>query len=471
LKQRQNVCSPSQSRKMDAEFDSADRECAFCYYDLHLSASGCSCCPEKYTCLAHAKQLCSCNLDKRFFLFRYDVSELNILADALGGKLSAIHRWGVSDLGLSLSSCVKREKVPDSTIARRSTDGPRRSYMAQASTVSLVTLSVCDEQKNNGNEMVNSGSPAPNHACSSAEQMKTGISPLKEPSEKNEVSCTQNNVTSQFPTVPFSTSGGSMKSVPGLVLGEHPQNNITSQFPTPPFSTGGSMKSVHGLVLGELHNKRPILVDNGTHMRPTLESPNNSNMLVRSNWNATPLHKDQVLISPEKNKSQACTSSIQQFAKTVSRVQSASQKAPASVFASKPLVSPSLLKNTCGSFSSGGGHLGHPNLGNQQPNGHQTRSEFPSGVEDRVTGHSAVLLHPTLENHNRSGGAQNGPRIANVVHRFKCSVEPLEIGYVLSGKLWCSSQAIFPKGLLSCGNLAYLHLSLFSIENHPVIVS
>ncbi|KAK3159414.1 hypothetical protein QOZ80_2AG0149820 [Eleusine coracana subsp. coracana] len=46
-------------------------------------------------------------------------------------------------------------------------------------------------------------------------------------------------------------------------------------------------------------------------------------------------------------------------------------------------------------------------------------------------------------------GAQKGPRIANVVHRFKCSVEPLEIGYVLSGKLWCSSQAIFPKGFKS----------------------
>ncbi|KAK3155529.1 hypothetical protein QOZ80_2BG0204370 [Eleusine coracana subsp. coracana] len=137
LKQRQNICSPSQSRKMDSEFDSTDRECAFCYYDLHLSASGCLCCREKYTCLTHAKQLCSCDWDKRFFLFRYDVSELNTLADALGGKLSAIHRWGVSDLGLSLSSCVKREKVQDSTTARKPTDGPRRSYMSQASTVSL----------------------------------------------------------------------------------------------------------------------------------------------------------------------------------------------------------------------------------------------------------------------------------------------------------------------------------------------
>ena len=82
LAQRQNICSPSQSRKMDAEFDSTDRECALCYYDLHLSASGCPCCPGKYTCLVHAKQLCSCDWDKRFFLFRYDINELNMLAEA-----------------------------------------------------------------------------------------------------------------------------------------------------------------------------------------------------------------------------------------------------------------------------------------------------------------------------------------------------------------------------------------------------
>uniref|UniRef100_A0A453KAY4 Uncharacterized protein n=1 Tax=Aegilops tauschii subsp. strangulata TaxID=200361 RepID=A0A453KAY4_AEGTS len=35
LAQRQNLCSPSQSRKMDAEFDSTDSESAFCYYDAH----------------------------------------------------------------------------------------------------------------------------------------------------------------------------------------------------------------------------------------------------------------------------------------------------------------------------------------------------------------------------------------------------------------------------------------------------
>ncbi|WJX84061.1 hypothetical protein P8452_66671 [Trifolium repens] len=51
---------------------------------------------------------------------------------------------------------------------------------------------------------------------------------------------------------------------------------------------------------------------------------------------------------------------------------------------------------------------------------------------------------------------QKGPRIANVVRRINCNVEPLEFGVVLSGKSWCSSQAIFPKGfrsLVRCINI------------------
>ncbi|TVU27776.1 hypothetical protein EJB05_19277, partial [Eragrostis curvula] len=431
LKQRQNICIPSQSRKMDAEFDSTDRECALCYYDLYLSASSCSCCPEKYTCLAHAKQLCSCDWDRRIFLFRYDINELNILADALGGKLSAIHRWGVSDLGLSLSSCVKREKVQESTTARRSTDGPRRSYMSPASTVSLVHSFVCNEQENNGHKMFNSASPEMNNVCLSPEQLKSGnISPSKEPCLENEVCCSQNDGISQFPSSHSS-------------------------------ALGGSMQNAHGLALSEHHNRRPALVDHGTNTKPTLESSNSSYRLMASNCNATPCHsyKDQILVTPDinasvmagKDNSRACTSSVQQFVKTVSRAQNTSQGAPVSVFASKPHVDPSVLKNTYTRFSSGGGHLGNPNLGNQQPNDGwlQTKSESTSGVEDRARGRSALLVAPSLENHNWNGGAQKGPRIANVVHRFKCSAEPLEIGYVLSGKLWCSRQAIFPKGFRS----------------------
>ncbi|KAL6631367.1 hypothetical protein ACP70R_028217 [Stipagrostis hirtigluma subsp. patula] len=479
LAQRQNICSPSQSRKMDAEFDSTDRECALCYYDLHLSASGCSCSPEKYACLVHAKQLCSCDWDKRFFLFRYDVNELNILADALGGKLSAIHRWGVSDLGLSLSSCVKRDNVQDSKTVRRSTDGPRRSYMSQASTVSLVPSSVCIEPKNNANKMLEIGSPCTNlfqksletnNAHPSVEQIKLGnVSPLKEPCMKNEFSSPTINSTSRQQ---YNEGIGGLKgSAPSLTVPS--SQSFSSNVVTRPLvASDESMRNVHGLAvfkdsretysrnrdctssLGEHHNRSPTMVDNGAKMTPGLESSNNSHRLTTSDCNATLCHsyKDQVLLTPEtdalvmiEKDSRHAHTTNQQFVNTVSRTQSSSQEALSSVSASNP----SVVKNPYGSFGSGRTHIGHPT--NQQLNDrwHQRKSEALSGVEVRARGHSAIIAQPAPENHSRNGIAQKGPRIANVVHRFKCSVEPLEIGSVLSGRLWSSSQAIFPKGFRS----------------------
>ncbi|XP_062233109.1 lysine-specific demethylase JMJ703-like [Phragmites australis] len=481
LTQRQNICSPSQSRKMDAEFDSTDRECALCYYDLHLSASGCPCSPDKYACLVHAKQLCSCDWDKRFFLFRYDVNELNILADALGGKLSAIHRWGVSDLGLSLSACVKRENVQDSKTVHRSTDGPRRSYMSQASTVSLVPPSVCTEQKNNGNEMLDAVSPGTNllkkspetnNACPSLEQIKLGnISLLKEPCVKNELSCPTNIGTSRRQY--NGGIGGYKGSAPSLTVpsGQLLSSNVVTR---PLITSGESMRSAHGLAvfnesretsrtggctssLSEDHNRPPTMIDNGNNMMPGFKISNNSHRLMASDCNATLCHsyKDQVLVtnaSVMTEKDNSHTRSVsQQFFNIVSRTQSAPQEALSSVSASKPLIDLSVVKNSYGAFDSGNAYLGHPTFGDEQLNDrwHQRKSESLSGEEARTREHSVIRPQPALENHNRNGVAQRGPRIANVVHRFKCSVEPLEIGVVLSGRLWSSNQAIFPQGFRS----------------------
>ncbi|GLJ40150.1 hypothetical protein SUGI_0823100 [Cryptomeria japonica] len=101
------LANPARARKMDRNFDAIkERECLSCYYDLHLSAVGCECCPDRFACLEHAKQMCKCAWDRRFFLYRYDATELDTLVEALGGKLNAIYRWATVDLGLSLSSCV-----------------------------------------------------------------------------------------------------------------------------------------------------------------------------------------------------------------------------------------------------------------------------------------------------------------------------------------------------------------------------
>lgn len=92
---------------MDQNFDeTSKRECNICRYDLHLSAAGCSCSPDIYSCLNHAKQLCSCAWTEKIFLFRYEINELNVLLEALEGKLSAVYRWARDDLKLALHSRV-----------------------------------------------------------------------------------------------------------------------------------------------------------------------------------------------------------------------------------------------------------------------------------------------------------------------------------------------------------------------------
>ncbi|XP_057480253.1 putative lysine-specific demethylase JMJ16 isoform X3 [Actinidia eriantha] len=109
---RKYLCNSSQSREMEVDFDSTGkRECSICRYDLHLSTTGCSCSPNIYSCLKHAKQLCSCAWSARFFLLRYSIGELNVLVDALEGKLSAVYRWAKEKHGLSLYSHVSRDKL------------------------------------------------------------------------------------------------------------------------------------------------------------------------------------------------------------------------------------------------------------------------------------------------------------------------------------------------------------------------
>lgn len=110
---RKLLCKSSHVLKMESSFDAnIERECSVCHFDLHLSAVGCRhCSPDKYACLKHAKQLCSCSWDAKIFLFRYDVSELNMLVDALEGNLCSIYRWARFDMGFSLSSCAPTENM------------------------------------------------------------------------------------------------------------------------------------------------------------------------------------------------------------------------------------------------------------------------------------------------------------------------------------------------------------------------
>ncbi|XP_048136925.1 putative lysine-specific demethylase JMJ16 [Rhodamnia argentea] len=117
---RQYLCNSSQSKKMGQNFDaSSKRECSICHFDLHLSAVFCKCSRDKYSCLDHATQICSCAWTDKVFLFRYEVSELNLLVEALEGNLSAVYEWA-KVFGLDFKSST--EDLPaNSVLASKST--------------------------------------------------------------------------------------------------------------------------------------------------------------------------------------------------------------------------------------------------------------------------------------------------------------------------------------------------------------
>ncbi|KAL1194743.1 Lysine-specific demethylase JMJ15 [Cardamine amara subsp. amara] len=82
--------------KMEKEFDlNCVRECKLCFYDLHLSASGCNnkCSSGKYVCVKHANDLCSCEGNDRFILLRYTIDELRSLVRALEGESDDLKTW------------------------------------------------------------------------------------------------------------------------------------------------------------------------------------------------------------------------------------------------------------------------------------------------------------------------------------------------------------------------------------------
>eukprot|EP00252_Welwitschia_mirabilis_P018476 TRINITY_DN4105_c0_g1_i1.p1 TRINITY_DN4105_c0_g1~~TRINITY_DN4105_c0_g1_i1.p1 ORF type:complete len:1382 (-),score=296.77 TRINITY_DN4105_c0_g1_i1:53-4198(-) len=91
-------------RKMDPDFDTSERECFICFYDLYLSAVGCECCPQRFSCLDHARQLCSCPWARKFLLSRYDIMELEVLTEALERKKDAIYKWASFEFGAAVNT-------------------------------------------------------------------------------------------------------------------------------------------------------------------------------------------------------------------------------------------------------------------------------------------------------------------------------------------------------------------------------
>lgn len=78
----------------------------------------------------------------------------------------------------------------------------------------------------------------------------------------------------------------------------------------------------------------------------------------------------------------------------------------------------------------------------------------PVGIEKTVTENGV-----REKDHWDRNFRQKGPRMAKVVRRISCNVEPLEYGSIVPEKAWCNSEAIYPVGMLL--NLLNQHAQMF----------
>lgn len=394
---REFLCSSSQAMKMENSFDAvSERECSICFFDLHLSAAGCHCSPDKYACLNHTKQLCPCAWGDKFFLFRYDISELNILVEALEGKLSAIYRWSRLDLGLSLSSYVSRDS---------SGNGNSHSGKGlEASNAHPFFKSVKDEQGidvSKETKVVVVALPSQDTKLS-----KSGIAlpKIEMPSIRSPLKRVENNSKTLVGAKPIVKKTSVLEHDTVILLSDDESDD-----PKKPASVAGK-KTLAAKQLDvsaamdapEMDREVGCSLPNGG-TKNSLSSPVICQDELQGNHG-------QVGFNPPKN----------------------------------PLDAPSL-------------GLGY-GKGNQESlticaNG--DHNPQLSGVGLPENGAPYFGEHARASNGNASSSQNNldrfhrqkGPRIAKVVRRITCAVEALEYGVVLSGKSWCNSQAIFPKGL------------------------
>ncbi|KAK4757033.1 hypothetical protein SAY87_007160 [Trapa incisa] len=420
---RESLCSNSRILKMDISFDAVcERECSICLFDLHLSAAGCRCSPNRYACLDHAKQLCSCAWSSKYFLFRYDNNELNILAEALEGKLSAIYRWAKQDLGLSLSSHVSnqvsgiRAQISDDPTEKPAVKELKPQSVSYIKDLLLKTLS-----KN---------SPT---ASSPQGSVEGSITHQSSHSSGSEVSSAE-KYASERSAVEKSLMAPGHHQVILLSDDEDESTKVEKRL------LGTSKASVEVI---EKSLERVVACSPCTGLSAAIHDMKSA---------ATPADAN---LLPDREKSVSMLTNgkgERENLGSVSHLTSRgciSSDAPEAVknresFSSDNLPSSGLVQSQS--------EIEHvPSHGFEKLNAKERQEKSQTnGMSNVIDNMSNVAIGLSSSQNNLDKYfRQKGPRIAKVVRRINCNVEPLEYGAVHGGKLWSNSQAIFPKGFRS----------------------
>ncbi|KAG5549731.1 hypothetical protein RHGRI_014885 [Rhododendron griersonianum] len=449
---REFLCNSSHAVKMESNFDAtSERECSVCLFDLHLSAAGCRCSPDRYTCLNHTKHLCLCSWSAKFFLFRYDINELNILVEAVEGKLSAVYRWAKLDLGLALSSSVSKDSTQVPGLASNLSPSPEGTVKREMNIQPFVTSvkeikgeEMIDEKPNLAG--INSGTcvlkrEMPFQAVLGLEAVKASS---KLPKSLHEVKVSnkgsQIKKEGAFPNL----------RTPVCQLSQEDTSfadNLAEEkleVRKPSFSGSGNVIVLSDDEGEESNAPLPERVKKSSAI-PTEHSQRLSSTSTASGSNHS---KDPILTHRVTSAAVMCEMDAKLLPDGVTKGIHSSDSAKGGD-SSGPDVNQNVRDS---SNAVGNGDCKMSNLGsNNEIRTTEGSNKMGMNANMRLGGdvQSASGSPSSSQNNLDRYFRQKGPRIAKVVRRINCNVEPVDYGIVRSEKLWCDSRAIFPKGFRS----------------------
>ncbi|CAH2038553.1 unnamed protein product [Thlaspi arvense] len=418
---REFLCNSSLALKMHSNFDATnERECCICFFDLHLSAAGCRCSPEKYSCLTHVKQLCSCPWVSKYFLFRYDIDELNVLVEAVEGKLSSVYRWARQDLGLALSEHLLGSKTEMDEEIKVHKDLSPQAVALSGEDLQLKVTSSKDVSK--GLEKTSKlpdvdllledkeGELIPSHC----------MKPVKEEtvhdSSVSKVSVCQPSEGGMLSVKAVKSASGkkNSQSLPDDVI------HLSDDEHGRPRKRGSVRRDAVSC------GKKLELRDRPTHVLA----------LEASNKIAAPNCRRERDSLPDTRSTKSLATNEQRA--TGGDVPSSALHAEVSA------VADGLAQDICNKRDSN-------NHSGGKPTSCKSKNTGGLAITDVADGARSNSGTPSCSQNNSPDRVirQKGPRIAKVVRRINCNVEPLSYGCVLSEKSWCNRRAIFPKGFRS----------------------
>ncbi|XP_057540084.1 putative lysine-specific demethylase JMJ16 isoform X1 [Amaranthus tricolor] len=456
---REFLCKHLKALKMESTFDATtERECYICFFDLHLSAAGCRCSPDRFACLNHAKQLCSCSWDAKFFLFRYDITELNLLVDALEGKLSAIYRWARLDLGLALSSCISKDNRPVMGISGAFPEHPGDNTACKTNLQSIVPFKSKDVWMKNQTVLALGG------GTSSVERGKFSDAVLA-------LGATKIPPIKLFRQIKPKSDKPQINKVGGEVPAYNPGDCTHQLFSRDTLSNNRStllesMKSSSHrqdnlICLSDDEDEQSTkpICDTGTTCQdspkvPQIErSDHKLNLCDLANAALAAEANLSLMCDGHKDDCMSCSTSPNNEAEV--KCETVGLYDEHNISCHQGSIGSSVEKRDPDASTPDSFHQ-HTTCAPNVGYGIKFRDE---SVIQRVIDEARTLpgspscSQSSVDKYPR----QRGPRIAKVVRRINCKVELLESGVVNLGNLWSSSRAIFPKGFKS--RVSYINFS------------